>query len=281
MTVMGLVVEHGGDGGAPLGASERLALLKHGISAAGYGAPLEKQLLAAQVPANWTKLLLRCVVMDPTARPQSVAEALAALQEPPIVAAPGPSTGRVTVARIAASSSSGGEIEATAPQRRGRRFWRNLLLVSVAFVVLLACGYVFVVAKFLENFDVGAEPQRSEAAQPTKVAARSPGAPQADASPAGSPDAGADEDARSQGDVNQRSQADAEAKKKADAEAKKKADAEAKKKADAEAKKKADAEAKKKADVEAKKKADADAKKKATPLSVLFDAAPGPAPTPK
>ena len=201
MTVMGLVIEHVGDGGSPLGASERLALLKHGISAAGYGAPLEKQLLAAQVPANWTKLLLRCVAMDPASRPQSVAEALTALTEQPVVAAPGPSTGRVTVARIAASSSSDGEMEATAPQRRGRQFWIYLILISVLTVALLAWGYISVFPKFLDNLDVGAAPQRSEAAQPTEVAARSPGAPQADASPAGSPDAGTDIDAKSQAEA--------------------------------------------------------------------------------
>ncbi|NQW63660.1 MAG: serine/threonine protein kinase [Deltaproteobacteria bacterium] len=219
MTVMGLVVEHGGDGGAPLGASERLALLKHGISAAGYGAPLEKQLLAAQVPANWTKLLLRCVVMDPTARPQSVAEALAALHEPPIVAAPGPATGRLPVGKVDASIGSRGALEATAPKRRGPRFWFNLILFSILTVLLLACGYVFVFAKFLDNLEIGSKPQLSEAADPTKTAVPwrkvKPGAPQADASPAGSPDAGTDVDARSKGDVNQRSQADAEAKKKA------------------------------------------------------------------
>ena len=213
MTVMGLVIEHVGDGGSPLGASERLALLKHGISAAGYGAPLEKQLLAAQVPANWSKLLLRCVAMDPAARPQSVAEALAALTEQPVVAAPGPSTGRVSVARVAASGSGDGEMEATAPQRRGAPNWLN-----VALAVILVAG---VGAYFLFRPDVTSPAHADESSGSADKGASAAGsglkpatpqiptveakpeAPQADASPADSPDAG---------DAYAKSQADAEAK---------------------------------------------------------------------
>ena len=133
MTVMGLVIEHVGDGGSPLGASERLALLKHGISAAGYGAPLEKQLLAAQVPANWSKLLLRCVAMDPAARPQSVAEALAALTEQPVVAAPEPAAVATAVPATALP---------VGPNGKSRR------VVAAAGLVLIAASIaLFVVTR--------------------------------------------------------------------------------------------------------------------------------------
>ena len=240
MTVMGLVIEHVGDGGSPLGASERLALLKHGISAAGYGAPVEEQLLAAQVPANWSKLLLRCVAMDPAARPQSVAEAAAMLRtSAPMSREPRQSANQHAVAAQPPS--------ATAPARaRVKERSSALTLIHVVNTILvlilvaMALSHLGVLPSFEKAWrtlrgdtptsapaSVSPVPAGSLGTGSTRKSAERPS--KTDASPAGSPDAGTDIDAKSQADAEAKTKADAQAKKKADLEAKKKkADAEAK-----------------------------------------------------
>jgi len=258
MTVMGLVVEHSGDGGAPLGATERLALFKHGVVDAGFGKAMESQLLAAGVPTNWTALLLRCVALDPAARPQSVAEAAAMLRtSAPMSREPRQSANQHGVAAQPPS--------ATAPASARVKGWSSALTlihvvntILVLILVAIALSHLGVLPSFEKAWrtlrgdtptstpaSISPVPAERVGTGSTSTSQERPS--KTDASPAGSPDAGADEDAKSQGDVNQRSQADAEGKKKADAEAKMEADSDAKKKADAEAKKKADAEAKVKA----------------------------------
>ena len=71
LTIMGLMVEHGGLGRAPLDSMTRTELAKHGIPGAGIGPNVAAQLRAAGVPEQWCQILMQCVELEPAARPRS------------------------------------------------------------------------------------------------------------------------------------------------------------------------------------------------------------------
>jgi hypothetical protein len=80
LTVMGLVIRHRGIDGAPLDTSARVALAQHGLSEAGMGAETASALREVGVPEAWVTVLMACVALEPSARPQSAAAVLAGIQ---------------------------------------------------------------------------------------------------------------------------------------------------------------------------------------------------------
>jgi len=88
LTVMGLVIRHGGIDGAPLDTSARTALAKHGHSDAGIGGETAVALRAAGVPESWVQALMACVALEPSARPKSAEEVAARIDAAPAKAKP-------------------------------------------------------------------------------------------------------------------------------------------------------------------------------------------------
>jgi hypothetical protein len=86
LTVMGLVIRHGGIDGAPLDTSARTALAKHGHSDAGIGDESASALRAAGLPEGWVQALMACVALEPSARPQSAEEVAARIDAAPVKA---------------------------------------------------------------------------------------------------------------------------------------------------------------------------------------------------
>jgi serine/threonine protein kinase len=87
LTVMGLVIRHRGIDGAPLDTSARVALAQHGLAEAGMGAETASALREAAVPEPWIAVLMACVALEPSARPQSAAAVLAGIQAAPVARA--------------------------------------------------------------------------------------------------------------------------------------------------------------------------------------------------
>ena len=120
LTVMGLVVRHRGIDGAPLDTSARVALAQHGLAEAGMGAESASALREVGVPEAWVTVLMACVALEPSARPQSAAAVLAGIQAAPVaravaqvVAAPAPAP--VANAPETAPVANAPETVATAP----------------------------------------------------------------------------------------------------------------------------------------------------------------------
>ncbi|NQW63659.1 MAG: serine/threonine protein kinase [Deltaproteobacteria bacterium] len=84
LSVMGLVIRHRGIDGAPLDTSARVALAQHGLAEAGMGAETASALREAAVPEPWIAVLMACVALEPSARPQSAAAVIASLQPAPV-----------------------------------------------------------------------------------------------------------------------------------------------------------------------------------------------------
>jgi hypothetical protein len=120
LTVMGLVIRHGGIDGAPLDTSARTALAKHGHSDAGIGAETAGALRAAGVPESWVQALMACVALEPSARPQSAEEVAARIDAAPVKVKPA-----IAGASLAYASSKPPEgVERNSSVKRA---WRRLL----------------------------------------------------------------------------------------------------------------------------------------------------------
>ena len=103
LTVMGLVIRHRGIDGAPLDTSARVALAQHGLAEAGMGAESASALREVGVPEPWIAVLMACVALEPSARPQSAAAVMATLQPAPVARAAAPVVAAPTPAPVAAA----------------------------------------------------------------------------------------------------------------------------------------------------------------------------------
>ena len=103
LTVMGLVIRHRGIDGAPLDTSARVALAQHGLAEAGMGAESASALREVGVPEPWIAVLMACVALEPSARPQSAAAVSASLQPAPVARAAAPVVAAPTPAPVAAA----------------------------------------------------------------------------------------------------------------------------------------------------------------------------------
>ena len=101
LTVMGLVIRHRGIDGAPLDTSARVALAQHGLAEAGMGGETASALREVGVPEPWVSVLMACVALEPSARPQSAAAVLAGIQAAPVARAVAPVVAAPTPAPVA------------------------------------------------------------------------------------------------------------------------------------------------------------------------------------
>jgi serine/threonine protein kinase len=141
LTVMGLVIRHGGIDGAPLDTSARTALAKHGHSDAGIGSETAVALRAAGVPESWVQALMACVALEPSARPQSAEEVAARIDAAPAphrrsTGSPVPNTA-ATVVPDSAATVSPSEPSLTASNSRSGIATTNKILLGVAALTVL------------------------------------------------------------------------------------------------------------------------------------------------
>ncbi|NQW64117.1 MAG: hypothetical protein HQ461_14910, partial [Deltaproteobacteria bacterium] len=80
MTVMGLAIRHQGPESVPVDANARVALARHGITDAGFGASTASALREAGLSDAWVAALIDCVALIPADRPASVELILARLE---------------------------------------------------------------------------------------------------------------------------------------------------------------------------------------------------------
>ena len=120
LTVMGLVIRHGGIDGAPLDTSARMALAKHGHSDAGIGDESASALRAAGLPEGWVQALMACVALEPSARPQSAEEVAARIDAAPVKAKP--AIAGAALAYASSKASEGAKLKSSV-----NRAWRRLL----------------------------------------------------------------------------------------------------------------------------------------------------------
>ncbi|NQW61222.1 MAG: serine/threonine protein kinase [Deltaproteobacteria bacterium] len=169
LTVMGLMIEHGGLGRAPLDSMTRTELAKHGIPGAGIGPNVSAQLAAAGIPEQWCQILMQCVELEPASRPRSARAILDSLGFAPaktgmhtlsVPAAATPVTHTTThtpqsndsrpatrieapiapaveTTRVESSASLPAAVEAK-PQSKASQ-----LIAMLAVVLLVAAGYLF------------------------------------------------------------------------------------------------------------------------------------------
>jgi len=170
LTVMGLVIRHRGIDGAPLDTSARVALAQHGLAEAGMGAETASALREVGVPEAWVTVLMACVALEPSARPQSAAAVLAGIQGaqaapalPPVpqkVAAPEP-------APVAAAPAPATELP-VGPAGKSRK------VVAASVLVFIAASIALFVASRPNPPAPVDSPAQAQSASPTPAAVPNP-----------------------------------------------------------------------------------------------------------
>jgi len=207
LSVMGLVIRHRGIDGAPLDTSARVALAQHGLAEAGMGAETASVLREAAVPEPWIAVLMACVALEPSARPQSAAAVMASLQPAPVARslppvpqkvaapepapvaaepapAPAPAAATTSTAEDAASraAAAAARYDSLSPQPKPAGS-RKALVTVLAFGAVAAVGIALVVgmrgARSSHDDDAAADYNLTETAAPAAEPAAAAPAPPA------------------------------------------------------------------------------------------------------
>ena len=113
MVFIGLFAVHPGLEGTPLESRMRETLARHSAGADPYNAALRATMISNGMSRAWAELLMDCVAVEPSKRPQSVAEFLTRLQRRTSALA------SATAATAAAGSASSGQPAAARPAKTG------------------------------------------------------------------------------------------------------------------------------------------------------------------
>ena len=112
MVFIGLFAVHPGLEGNPLESRMRETLARHSAGADPYNAALRATMISNGMSRAWAELLMDCVAVEPSKRPQSVEEFLTRLKRRPSALA------SATAATAAAGSASSGQPAAVGPSKR-------------------------------------------------------------------------------------------------------------------------------------------------------------------
>ena len=145
MVFIGLFAVHPGLEGNPLESRMREALARHSAGADPYNAALRATMIANGMSRAWAELLMDCVAVEPSKRPQSVAEFLTRLQRrtAALVSATATREAVVTFSGPAVRETAAPRFRMPAPSRMSTVAYAVVIavfLIALAVTVVMAIG---------------------------------------------------------------------------------------------------------------------------------------------